>query len=111
VIEGWSHDTVSVRLNQYESYQIDVAGPWDVEANPSGRASRGMHALRGAFIGSVLAAAATVAYALGCDKSHSDGPSCGIVIIVTPQMAVGGAIAGAVIGASLPAAEWKSLRP
>ena len=66
-----------------------------------------------ATLGMILGAAATVAvfhFAVQrCDRKHPhpDGPACGMAYVALPFYAMGGAGAGAIIGAAWPANHWR----
>ena len=82
-----------------------------LEAYRESEGALSRHAEIGAIAGALVATAfllRDVDYCAATDR-HSDGPSCGFAYVALPVVALGGAAAGAIVGALGPTGRWRTV--
>ena len=75
------------------------------------RWARAGHIAAGVVTGAVAGAALDLGLIGLCSTQpqHGDGPGCGVAIIFLPGFALGGAVAGGIVGAFLPGSSWEPI--
>lgn len=75
------------------------------------RWARAGHIAAGVVTGAAAGAALDLALIGLCSSQpqHGDGPGCGVAIVFLPGFALGGAIAGGIVGAFLPRSTWEPI--